>query len=241
VSYIGSSVNITNRWRIHLSELRRGTHHSPYLQHCYNKYGEESLKFEVLAILNEYNETILRTLEYVYIEQFHPKFNCATPEMHECSEEWRNKISKSTKLLYQNGYKNPRLDCGKKYKVYDYLGNSHLQNVSIKKAADYVGAKDYHYFNTVLKNNDGFVLWKTGLFIIMDIDKTKEDLLSFYRKIKTKRILMYDSKGNIYNKGRTNTYKVKKLKERLAQSQNFILEENGIVYSYPCLQSNAVL
>jgi hypothetical protein len=104
-----------------------------------------------------------------------------------------------------------------------------------------VGAKDYHYFNTILKNNDGFVLWKTGLFIVMDIDKTKEDLLNFYRKIKIKRILMYDSKGNIYDKGRANTHKLKKLKERLAQSQNFILEEDGIVYSYPCLQSNAVL
>jgi hypothetical protein len=52
---------------------------------------------------------------------------------------------------------------------------------------------------------------------------------------------MYDSKGNIYDKGRANTHKIKKLKERLAQSQNFILEEDGIVYSYPCLQSNAVL
>ena len=39
--YVGSSVNIASRWKSHLRELRRGTHHAKHLQHSFNIYGEE--------------------------------------------------------------------------------------------------------------------------------------------------------------------------------------------------------
>jgi group I intron endonuclease len=46
--YIGSAKNIYDRWREHRSALRRGVHHSPYLQNAWNKYGEAAFVFEVL-------------------------------------------------------------------------------------------------------------------------------------------------------------------------------------------------
>lgn len=48
--YIGSSKNIKNRWRGHLSDLRRNKHHSPYLQKAFNKHGEDAFVFEILQL-----------------------------------------------------------------------------------------------------------------------------------------------------------------------------------------------
>lgn len=49
--YIGSSNNIQLRWNIHKSELRRNTHHNNYLQHAWNKYGEDNFIFEIIEII----------------------------------------------------------------------------------------------------------------------------------------------------------------------------------------------
>lgn len=46
--YVGSAVNIASRWRAHLSQLRRGTHHSGHLQAAWIKYGETAFSFTVL-------------------------------------------------------------------------------------------------------------------------------------------------------------------------------------------------
>lgn len=47
--YIGSSTDITKRWRLHRSMLRRNKHHSSLLQRAYNKYGLEAFSFEVIC------------------------------------------------------------------------------------------------------------------------------------------------------------------------------------------------
>jgi len=46
--YVGSSVNMQERWLTHLRELRKGTHHAQHLQRSFSKYGED--KF-ILVIL----------------------------------------------------------------------------------------------------------------------------------------------------------------------------------------------
>ncbi len=46
--YVGSSVNIEERWKNHRNLLRRGAHHAPILQKAWNKYGEDLFKFEVV-------------------------------------------------------------------------------------------------------------------------------------------------------------------------------------------------
>jgi group I intron endonuclease len=45
--YIGSSCDIDQRKRTHLRQLRNGTHHNIYFQRVFNKYGEDSFKFQV--------------------------------------------------------------------------------------------------------------------------------------------------------------------------------------------------
>ena len=102
-------------------DLKNNNHHSVYLQRSFNKYGEKSLTFEVILEMIEYNEELLRIIEYYYIEELKPSFNSAAPCIYEQTQHWRDKISASTKQLYKEGYINPRRDVGKRYNVYKSL------------------------------------------------------------------------------------------------------------------------
>jgi len=46
--YIGSAIDIRKRWALHIIQLRQLNHHSPQLQHHYNKYGVEDLEFSII-------------------------------------------------------------------------------------------------------------------------------------------------------------------------------------------------
>ena len=46
--YIGSSVHLKNRKRIHFFHLSENKHHNQYLQKAYNKYDKENFEFEIL-------------------------------------------------------------------------------------------------------------------------------------------------------------------------------------------------
>lgn len=48
--YIGSSFNIHRRWLGHLSQLRRGIHHSQKLQRAWAKHGADAFCFSVLEL-----------------------------------------------------------------------------------------------------------------------------------------------------------------------------------------------
>lgn len=61
--YIGSSVNMYDRWCEHRSELKHNSHHSQKLQRAYNKYGEHNLIFEVIEQVD--------TLELLDKEQYY--------------------------------------------------------------------------------------------------------------------------------------------------------------------------
>lgn len=47
--YVGSSVQIAERWRQHRRSLKAGRHHSPALQNAWNVYGAEAFEFFVIA------------------------------------------------------------------------------------------------------------------------------------------------------------------------------------------------
>ena len=60
--YVGSAVNPRNRWMAHRTCLRGGTHHSRYLQHSWDKYGEDAFVFEII-------EPVLFTEDLIVREQ----------------------------------------------------------------------------------------------------------------------------------------------------------------------------
>lgn len=73
--YVGSSVDIGERWKSHLRLLKKGSHHSPHLQNHVNKYTVEDLMFNVIEEVVDVS--LLINVEQYYIDTIKPKFNCA--------------------------------------------------------------------------------------------------------------------------------------------------------------------
>lgn len=46
--YVGNSADIARRWGHHRSDLKKGAHHSSYLQRAWNKHGADAFEFLVL-------------------------------------------------------------------------------------------------------------------------------------------------------------------------------------------------
>lgn len=51
--YIGSSKDISKRWRKHVNDLRKGNHDNPNLQRAWAKYGEQAFSFVVLEVVDD--------------------------------------------------------------------------------------------------------------------------------------------------------------------------------------------
>lgn len=77
--YIGSSNNISKRWRNHKSLLKNGKHHSIYLQNAYNKYGKNSFEY---LVLKEVQEEDLLTEE----KKFFTLYNSVSPKGYNISD-----------------------------------------------------------------------------------------------------------------------------------------------------------
>lgn len=70
--YIGSAVNVEQRWRQHHFALKRGTHHSQYLQRAWGKHGSEMFVFSRLITCSREN---LLTYEQLCLDAYQPEYN----------------------------------------------------------------------------------------------------------------------------------------------------------------------
>ena len=96
--YIGSAVNISERWRLHLLELKKNKHNNKKLQNHYNKYGESDLQFSVLAGCEKDD---LIDIEQFYIDSKKCWFNICPKAGsmlgYKFTEEQKKKLSESHK------------------------------------------------------------------------------------------------------------------------------------------------
>lgn len=95
--YIGSAVNLSNRWSVHQKDLRKNSHASMKLQRHYNKYGFADLDFSIIENCSK-NSLIER--EQFYIDNLDPFFNISkvagSPMLNrKHSEKTRKQMSKS--------------------------------------------------------------------------------------------------------------------------------------------------
>lgn len=72
--YIGSTVLLAARWRKHLRELRRGTHHCPHLQAAWSKYGENAFVFRVVEVVEDAAQ--LASTEQRWLNEHHGHPHC---------------------------------------------------------------------------------------------------------------------------------------------------------------------
>ena len=98
--YVGSSIDIDHRYRVHISNLNNNKHENCHLQYSFNKYGKANFIF---YIIEQCKEPILRKREQYYIDTLNtldrvigynirPDTYCKT-----FSEETRKKLSIAAK------------------------------------------------------------------------------------------------------------------------------------------------
>ena len=102
--YVGSATHLKARWKVHCNSLRKGKHHSRYLQAAWDKYGSDSFEFVVLEIVPEKSRLLDQENEWITsLQSANPKhgFNmCPTAGSQlgmKHSPEARQKMSKSQK------------------------------------------------------------------------------------------------------------------------------------------------
>lgn len=71
--YVGSAVNIKNRWRIHKHLLLNNKHKNAYLQNAWNKYGQDNFLFDIIEYIIDVSELI--KIEQYYIDWMEPEYN----------------------------------------------------------------------------------------------------------------------------------------------------------------------
>lgn len=93
--YIGSAVNLKQRWAVHLSTLRHNTHNNLHLQAAFNKYGESAFAFSVLESVGDTLQLIPR--EQHYLDTLLPEYNISqvagSPLGYQHTKEARRKMS----------------------------------------------------------------------------------------------------------------------------------------------------
>ncbi len=130
--YIGSAINIQNRWHVHLCQLRANKHYSKKLQRHYNKYSESDLQFSILSGCDK--EDLIRQ-EQFYIDAVNPYFNnrniAESNRGYKWNEESKNKLSLNRKGIphtEETKYKMRLAHFGKKYKPMSEEGRINIRN-----------------------------------------------------------------------------------------------------------------
>lgn len=97
--YIGSAVNLENRWREHKYHLNRDSHKNKHLQNSWINYGEIAFEFIILEYVEDKYKLI--KIEQSYLDSLTPAYNMAQIAGSRAgvpmSEEAKNKIGAANK------------------------------------------------------------------------------------------------------------------------------------------------
>lgn len=131
--YIGSAINLRNRWSKHKWRLKNKKHHSIILQRSFDKYGIDFFKFEVI----EYVETdSLIDREQFWIDTYSPAYNVL--QKAGSSKGFKHTEETKIKLREMNlGSKNPMF--GFKYPIKNKDNN--IINNKFIKSYDWIKKK----------------------------------------------------------------------------------------------------
>jgi len=150
-NYIGSSVNIKKRFSTHKTDLRKNKHPNRYLQHAWNKYGEEN--FEFIHVENISYPDQIRKREIKNITLFGGDYNLAKVNVNGkfCyTQETRDKISiatkgKKKKPISEETRINMRNATKKRYLNAEYRRNHLLARQKMRGSNHQYAKKVYQY------------------------------------------------------------------------------------------------
>ena len=91
--YVGSTIDLRQRWGEHRRTLRLNQHRNIYLQRAWNKYGEENFEFTFLEECSE-NMLLIREDAWInYYDSIQNGYNLVTAKRHSVSEKTRANMS----------------------------------------------------------------------------------------------------------------------------------------------------
>lgn len=74
-AYVGSTNSMTRRFKEHRMSLRKGKHHSPYLQNMWNKHGESEFDFKTVTVCDSLDDA--KSVEQLFLDCFYDDLmNC---------------------------------------------------------------------------------------------------------------------------------------------------------------------
>jgi hypothetical protein len=149
--YIGSSINIYDRYSLHKSTLLKNTHRNRYLQRAFNKY--KNFDFEIIETFDEISREKLLEKELYYINLLNPEYNLIkNPVLNTFSEETKLKISNSVKKAYSEGRLiNPWSLNGNYIDVYNLDGVILYSNVLVKDAIKIINVANRSVINNAIR------------------------------------------------------------------------------------------
>lgn len=184
--------------------------------------------------------------EWYYIGLYHPKFNSMAPITCAVSEEWRKKISDTTKKLYtEKGYVNPRKGVGQKFNVYNILGDLVYSNLNIPEIAKRLGLKSYSNTKNLANKYNGVCRTFDSHCVIRE-DRTIEDLMYQYKHSRMGyTVPLCDTDGNIYTntghyliKGNKKTgpgVTIRSIRKQVLDSEHLFVIFNNKIFTLPGL------
>lgn len=145
--YVGSAVDIDGRKRLHWSQLRRGVHHSRFMQRAWNKYGE--LKFVFRLLEEVVSEKELLFTEQRYINLLKPDFN-SCPIAGNSFGFKHSALSREKMSLMRRGMPSPR------------KGQSHTKEVRERMSKAKIGNSFFAGRVHSAKSRSAMAIAKTG-------------------------------------------------------------------------------
>jgi group I intron endonuclease len=166
--YIGSSINIKNRWNEHKRTLKQNKHDNNFLQKSWNKHGEESFLFEVIEYVLDLNKLLEREQFYLDLITYDKKMSynlCKTAGNmlgFKHSDETKNKMSKS-----RIGNKNS-------------LGNKHTDETKNKMSNSHIGLKHEEKTKILMINKSKKDILKSIKYKTKISNEIRTELLNKY-------------------------------------------------------------
>ena len=191
--YIGSSVNIRERWREHKRELLKCNHQNTHLQNFVNKYGIDVLIFE---ILENCEDTLER--EQYYLDSIHNKFNIATSASAPMLGKKHSKEAINKIRIRSSGENNPMFGKKRPKEVLDKISKASKWRVKNKSE------KVIRIIN--LPNRTEVITEKGNIFFSISHAakslgvKSQSVSISIQKGFKCKGVKVQKYNGDFYNK-----------------------------------------
>lgn len=130
--YIGSTIDIIRRWKLHKTQLKHNRHHSILLQRSYTKHGIDSFKYSVILYCSVEDLIIY---EQKIIDLYKPEYNICSIAGSllgiKRSEETKQKMSVANKGKIRTEEQKKRMSEASKGNKH-HLGHRHSEETKQK-------------------------------------------------------------------------------------------------------------